>query len=59
MVQRLLAEHGGLRGLLRLAVAELARAGQLLGVELLDHLVVGQGRWASLRRLGLGFPAAT
>ena len=39
--------------------AELARAGELLGVELLDHLVVGQGRWASLRRSGLGFPAAT
>ena len=44
---------------MRLDVAELARAGELLGVELLDHLVVGQGRWASLRRLGLGFPAAT
>ena len=39
--------------------AELARAGELLGVELLDHLIVGQGRWASLRRLGPGFPAAT
>ena len=38
--------------------AELHRAGQLLDVELLDHLVVGQGRWVSLRRLGLGFPAA-
>ena len=39
--------------------AELARAGQLLDVELLDHLVIGQGRHVSLRRLGLGFPAAT
>ena len=28
--------------------AELARAGELLGVELLDHLIVGQGRWASM-----------
>ena len=36
--------------------AELARAGELLDVELLDHLVVGQGRHVSLRRLGLGFP---
>jgi len=30
--------------------AELARAGSLLDVELLDHLIIGQGRWASLRR---------
>ena len=35
--------------------AELHRAGQLLDVELLDHLVIGHGRWVSLRRLGLGF----
>ncbi|CAA9543417.1 MAG: UPF0758 family protein [uncultured Thermomicrobiales bacterium] len=35
--------------------AELERAGQLLGIDVLDHLVVGQGRHASLRRLGLGF----
>jgi len=38
--------------------AELARAGGLLDVELLDHLVIGQGRWVSLRRLGLGFASA-
>ena len=31
--------------------AELARAGQLLDVELLDHLIIGQGRWVSLRRV--------
>jgi DNA repair protein RadC len=37
---------------------ELAAAGELLDVELLDHLIIGQGRWISLRRLGLGFPAA-
>jgi len=37
--------------------AELARGGELLDVELLDHLIVGQGRHVSLRRLGLGFPA--
>ena len=36
--------------------AELARAGQLLDLELLDHLIIGQGGWKSLRRLGLGFP---
>ena len=33
------------------------QAGELLGVDVLDHLVIGQGRHASLRRLGLGFPA--
>jgi DNA repair protein RadC len=37
--------------------AELAEAGRLLDIELLDHLVVGRGRWASLRALGaLGQP---
>jgi DNA repair protein RadC len=34
---------------------ELARAGELLDIELLDHLIIGQGRWISLKRLGLGF----
>jgi DNA repair protein RadC len=37
---------------------ELARAGALLDIELLDHLIIGQGRWLSLKRLGLGFPKA-
>ena len=31
---------------------ELADAGRLLDVELLDHLVIGHGRWVSLRSLG-------
>jgi DNA repair protein RadC len=31
---------------------ELAEAGRLLDVELLDHLVIGHGRWVSLRALG-------
>jgi DNA repair protein RadC len=40
--------------------AELAEAGRLLDIELLDHLVVGRGRWASLRALGaLAQPPAT
>lgn len=38
--------------------AELVRAGHLLDIEVLDHLVIGQGRHVSLRRLGLGFTAA-
>jgi DNA repair protein RadC len=32
------------------------QAGQLLGIEVIDHLVIGHGRFCSLRRLGLGFP---
>lgn len=35
---------------------ELVRAGQILGIELLDHLIVGHGQFRSLRRMGLGFP---
>jgi len=31
---------------------ELARAGRLLDVGLLDHLVLGHGRWVSLRAIG-------
>jgi DNA repair protein RadC len=36
--------------------ADLARAAKLLDIELIDHLIVGDGRWLSLRRLRLGFP---
>lgn len=37
-----------------------ASAGRLLGVELVDHLVFGAGRWVSLRRAGvLGESGAT
>lgn len=32
--------------------AELAQAGRLLDIELLDHVVVGGDRWVSLRSLG-------
>ncbi len=39
--------------------AELARAGALLDVEVLDHLIIGHGRHASLRRLNLGFNGKT
>jgi len=31
---------------------ELAEAGRLLDIDLLDHLVIGHGRWVSLRALG-------
>ncbi len=40
--------------------AELAEAGRLLDIELLDHIVIGRGRWTSLRAIGaLAQPAAT
>ncbi|CAN5690746.1 DNA repair protein RadC [soil metagenome] len=38
--------------------ADLDRAARLLDIELIDHLVIGDGRWLSLRRLGLGFSPA-
>ncbi|MBI1881987.1 MAG: hypothetical protein HYR94_27745 [Chloroflexi bacterium] len=31
------------------------QAGQLLGVELVDHIVVGRDCWISLKERGLGF----
>ncbi len=31
---------------------ELAQAGRVLDIDLLDHLVIGHGRWVSLRALG-------
>jgi len=31
------------------------QAGKLLDLEVLDHLVIGQGRWVSLKERGLGF----
>jgi DNA repair protein RadC len=38
-----------------LVTREIVAAGELLDVEVLDHLVIGQGRWVSLRERGLGF----
>ncbi len=34
-------------------------AGQLLDIELVDHVILGQGRYVSMRERGLGFPPAT
>ena len=31
------------------------QAGKLLDIEVLDHLVIGQGKWTSLKERGLGF----
>jgi len=33
----------------------IVQAGKLLDVEVLDHIVIGQGRWVSLKERGLGF----
>lgn len=33
----------------------ITQAGKLLDVEVLDHLVIGQGKWVSMKERGLGF----
>jgi DNA repair protein RadC len=34
---------------------QIVEAGRLLDIDVLDHLVIGQGRWVSLKERGLGF----
>jgi DNA repair protein RadC len=34
---------------------QLRKAGDLLEIELLDHVIVGQHKWVSLKKRGLGF----
>jgi DNA repair protein RadC len=34
---------------------QLREAGELLGIEVLDHVIIGQGRWISLRERRVGF----
>ena len=34
---------------------ELVKAGKILLIEVLDHLIIGQGRYISLKEKGLGF----
>lgn len=38
-----------------LVTRQIVAAGELLDIDCLDHLVIGQGRWISLRERGLGF----
>jgi DNA repair protein RadC len=33
----------------------IVQAGKLLDVDVLDHMVIGQGRWVSMKERGLGF----
>ena len=37
----------------RQVTARLVESGRLLGIEVVDHLIIGDGRWVSLRELGL------
>jgi len=34
---------------------QIVEAGKLLSIDVLDHLVIGQARWVSLKERGLGF----
>ena len=36
---------------------QMVMAGELLGIEVLDHLVLARSGYVSLRERGLGFPA--
>jgi proteasome lid subunit RPN8/RPN11 len=40
-----------------LVTRQIVEAGKLLDVETLDHIVIGRGRWVSMRERGLGFSA--
>lgn len=37
---------------------DLVSAAKLLNIDLIDHLIIGDGRWISCRRAGLGYPAS-
>jgi DNA repair protein RadC len=38
-----------------LVTREIVEGGKILDIDVLDHLVIGQGRWVSMRERGLGF----
>jgi DNA repair protein RadC len=40
-----------------LVTREIVQAGKLLDCDILDHLVIGHGRYVSMRERGLGFNA--
>ncbi len=39
-----------------LVTRQIVEAGKLLDVDVLDHLIIGRGRYVSMRERGLGFP---
>jgi DNA repair protein RadC len=41
-----------------LVTRQIVEAGKLLDIDILDHLVIGRGRYVSMRERGLGFPSA-
>jgi DNA repair protein RadC len=40
-----------------LVTRQIVEAGKLLDIDILDHLVIGRGRYVSMRERGLGFPS--
>src|SRR3712207_3408675 len=38
-----------------LITKQIVEVGKLLSCEVLDHLIIGQGRWISMRQKGFGF----
>jgi hypothetical protein len=38
-----------------LVTRQIVEAGKLLDTEVLDHIILGKGRWLSMREKGLGF----
>jgi DNA repair protein RadC len=42
-----------------LVTRQIVDAGKLLDVEVLDHLVIGRGRYVSMRERGLGFAGSS
>lgn len=42
-----------------LVTREIVSAGKMLDIEVLDHLVIGQGSYVSMRQRGLGFTASS
>jgi DNA repair protein RadC len=42
-----------------LVTVQIAEAGTILDIQCLDHIVIGQGKWVSLRERGLGLNKIT
>lgn len=38
--------------------AQLVKAAHTMDIEVLDHVIIGRGRWLSMKEVGLGFPKA-
>ena len=40
-----------------LVTRQVIEAGKLLGIEVLDYILIGQGRWLGMREQGMGCTA--